>query len=286
MKVDAVRAKLAGRGLHGEGDRMSASSTSRVRMMEERAEVKGSAESFWLATKEIRRMWLSYPLTGLFVVFLGFFVVPSVSGVFEFEGFGAGEQRMEDFYNAFFSDYLFLVICAFLGVNAISRDYKLAWRDPFSSRLLFLRTLPIPAESLVGSRALCMLFALVMGAPAYFLPAFFLSDLGELGTSYLWFACVWIGYCLLASGLCLLCELTVDGRVYTMIYFGLAASLMVVLALLEWTLDLSLVRRTAELAQSSYGALAGVISILAGAAAFALLSRATIRRLQKRDLSA
>src|SRR5215218_7687219 len=253
-----------------DGDRMSSSSPSGMR-----TEARGGVDGFfagalWLAKKEMGRTWLSHVLSSLFVLFLGFIVVPSVTGVFEFEGFGAGERRMEDFYNAFFSDYLFLVICAFLGVNAISRDYTLVWRDPFSSRLLFLRTLPIPAESLVGSRALCMLFALVMGAPAYFLPAFFLSDLGELGTSYLWFACVWIGYCLLASGLCLLCELTVDGRVYTMIYFGLAASLMVVLALLEWTLDLSLVRRTAELAQSSYGALAGVISILAGAAAFAL----------------
>jgi hypothetical protein len=61
---------------------------------------------------------------------------------------------------------------------------------------------------------------------------------------------------------------------------------MVVLALLEWTLDLSLVTRTAELAQSSYGALPAIFSVLAGAAAFALLSRITIRRLQKRDFSA
>jgi hypothetical protein len=264
---------------------MSVSSTSSVRMMEEGADVKGSADAYWLARKEMRRTWLSYPLTGLFVLFLGFFVVPSVSGVFEFEGFGAEGRRMEDFYNAFFSDYLFLVVCAFLAVNAISRDYTLAWRDPFSSRLLFLRSLPIPAESLVGSRVISMLFAFVLNAPVFFLPAFFLSDLGELGTSYLWFCGVWIGYCLLASGLCLLCELTVSGRVYTLIYFGLAASLLVVLALLEWTLDLSLVGKTAQLAQSSYGALPAIFSILAGAAAFALLYHITVRRLQKRDLS-
>ena len=262
---------------------MSASSPPGMRM-EGKGDVDGFAESFWLARKEMRRTWLSYPLTGLFVLFLGFFVVPSLSGVFEFDGFGAEGRRVEGFYNAFFADYLFLVICAFLGVNAISRDYTLAWRDPFSSRLLFLRSLPIPAESLVASRALSMLFALLLNAPAFFLPAFFLTELGELGTSYLWFAGVWIGYGLLGSGLCLLCELTVSGRVYTLIYFGLAASLMVVLALLEWTLDLRLVGRTAELAQS-YGALPAVFSVLAGAAAFALLSRITVRRLGKRDLS-
>jgi hypothetical protein len=278
-----VRARSAGRGLHGEGDRTSASSPPGLGTLR-RDDSDGFAESFWLARKEIRRTWLSYVLTCLFVVCLGFFVVPSVSGVFEFEGFGARGWRMEGFYNAFFSDYLFLVICAFLGVNAISRDYTLAWRDPFSSRLIFLRSLPISAESLVGSRVISMLFALVINAPVFFLPAFFLSDLGELGTSYLWFAAVWIGYGLLASGLWLLCELTVSGRVYTLIYFGLAASLMAVLALLEWTLDLGLVSRTAQLAQG-YGALPAIFSVLAGAAAFALLSRITVRRLQKRDLS-
>jgi hypothetical protein len=264
---------------------MSASSPRGMRTLR-RGGADGFAGAFWLAKKEMGRTWLSYPLSSLFVLFLGFFVVPSVTGVFEFDGFGAGGRRMEDFYNAFFSDYLFLVICAFLGVNAISRDYTLAWREPFSSRLLFLRSLPIPAGSLVGSRALSMLFALVLGASAFFLPAFFFSDFGELGTSYLYFAAVWIGYGLLASGLCLLFELTVSGRVYTLIYFALAASLMVVLALLEWTVNLGLVGRTAELAQSSHGPLPAIFSILAGGAAFALLSRLTVRRLRKRDLSA
>ena len=53
------------------------------------------AEAFWLAGKEMRRTWLSYPLTGLFALFLGFFVVPSLSGVFEFDGFGVEGRRME-----------------------------------------------------------------------------------------------------------------------------------------------------------------------------------------------
>jgi hypothetical protein len=255
-------------------------------MLEERAEEKGSAGAFWLAKKEVRRAWLSFVLSCLFFVFLGFFVVPSLSGVFEFEGFEAGGRRVEGFYNALFADYLFLMICAFLGVRAVSRDYTLSRRDALSSRLLFLRSLPISADSLVGSRALGMLLALLVNAPAFFLPAFFLTDLGELAASYLAFAGIWAGYALLASGLCLLCELTVDGGAYARIYFGLAAALLAELALLEWTLDLGLVRRTAELAQSGYGALLAAFSVLAGGAAFAVLSRVTVRRLRKRDLSA
>jgi len=275
------RARLAGKRLREEGERMGESSSSSTRA---RGGSNGLAGALWLAKKEIVRAWLSYPLTGLLLLFLGFFVVPSVSGVFEFEGFGAWGRKMEGFYNAFFADYLFLVICAFLAVNEVSGTRTLGRRGTFSSKLPFLRSLPIPAQSLVGSRAASLLFALVLNVSAFFLPAFFLSDLGELGTSYLWFACVWIGYSLLGSGLFLLLELTVNGRVYTLIYFGLAVSLMVVLALLEWTLDLSLVGRTAELAQG-YGALAAAFSILAGSAAFALLAWLTVHRIRKRDLS-
>ncbi len=264
---------------------MSASSPSSMRR-EERGGVHSFTEAFWLARKEMKRAWLSYPLTGLFVLSLGLFAVPSLSGVFELEGFGAEGRRVEGHYNAFFSDYLFLVVGAFLGVNAISRDYTLAWQDTFSSRLIFLKELPISTGSLVASRVISMLFALVLGAPAFFVPAFFLSDLGELGTkTYLYFAGVWIGYSLLGSGLCLLLELTVNGKVYTLISFGFTASLMVVLALLEWTVNLSLLGRTVQLAQS-YGSLPAIFSILAGGAAFALLSRIAVHRIEKRDLSA
>jgi len=255
---------LGWRGLCGEG------------------EVNGVADVFWLARKEIGRTWISYPLTGMFVLFPGLFVAASLSGVFELEGYGAGGQRVEGHYNAFFADYLFLVVCAFLEVNSISRDYTLVWRDTFSARLLFLRKLPISAGSLVTSRVLSMLFALTLNAPAFFLPAYFLTDLGG---SYLWFAAIWVGYGLLGAGICLLFELSVSGRVYALISYSFAASLVVVLALLEWRLHLSVVGRTAELARS-YGALPAILSILAGGTAFALLSGVTTRRLRRRDLSA
>src|SRR3712207_2203953 len=141
-----------------EGERVSASG------MRERGGTSGLADAFWLARKEIGRTWLSYPLTGVFVLFAGLFVAVSLSGVFELDGFGAGGRRVEERYNAFFSDYLFLVVCAFLGVNVISRDYTLIWRDTFLSRLHFLRKLPISAGSLVASRGISMLLALILNA--------------------------------------------------------------------------------------------------------------------------
>ncbi len=253
----------------------------------ERRGASGFAGALRLARIEMSRAWPSYPLTGLFLLLLGFFAVPALSGVFELTSSGAVGLRVEDHYNDFISDYLFLVVGAFLSVNAISRDYTLAsWQDTYSSRLLFMGELPISPGSLVASRVLSMLFALVLYAPAFFVPAYFLSDIGEIGTrTYLWFCGVWIGYGLLGSGLCLLLELTSSGKVYTLFSVGFTASLMVVLALLEWTVNLSLVGRTAELAQG-HGALPAILSILVGGAALALLSRQTVRRIEKRDLSA
>ncbi len=263
---------------------MSASIPSSMRT-EERGEVNGFfAEALWLARKEMKRAWLSYPLSGLFVLSLGLFAVPSLSGVFEVDGSEVVWLRVEEHYNDFIADYLFLVVGAFLSVRAISRDYTLAsWQNTYLSRLLFMRKLPVSAGRFVASRVILMLFALILYAPAFFLPAYFLSDLGALGTSYLWFCGVWTGYSLIGSGLCLLFELTVNGRVYILISFSFTASLIVILALLEWTVDLSLVGRTAQLVQS-YGAIPAIISILAGGAALALLSRLTARRIAKRNL--
>src|SRR5215216_3500266 len=194
-------------------------------------------------------------------------------------------ERIEGFYNAFFSDCLFLLICAFLAVNVVPGDYARVRRDAFYPGLYFFRKLAIPAGSVVGSRALCMLLALILNAVAFFLPAFLLSELGELGASYFWFAGIWIGYGLLASGFYLLLELTESGRSCALISNGFALSLILAVALLEWTVDLGLVRRTVELVHD-YGPLPAILSVLAGGAAFAILAWATAKRLEKRDLSA
>jgi hypothetical protein len=206
----------------------------------------------------------------------GFLAVPGLSGVFEFEGFGRGVTRVEDFYNGFLADAFFLVVCAFLGVNVLGR------RGALSSRLLFLRGLPVSAGSIVAWRAIPMLLAILVNAPAFFLPAFFLSELGDLRVSYLWFAGVWIGYCLLASGLCLLLELTASGGSRAPIFIASVLSL-VALALFEWAADPGLVGRTVELARG-YGALPAVLSVLVGAAAFVLMARISVRRVWRRDV--
>jgi len=245
---------------------------------------KGSADAFWLARKEMKRAWPSYVLGASIVLTLGLAAAVSLSvGVSEFEHFALRHQRTEDFYSAFLADFLFLLVCAVLGANTLLRYYTHHWRDTFSSKLAFLSTLPISAGALVGSRVLCKLSVFVLGALAFFLPVYFFSGLGEeLGTgAYLSFCGVWVGYSLLGAGLWLLLEFGVSGRAYALISYTFALTLMVVVTVLEWTAGLSLVARTAQLAQGGYGAPSSIFSVLAGGAAFVLLARASVRHVQK-----
>jgi hypothetical protein len=141
-----------------------------------------------------------------------------------------------------------------------------------------------PSRSLVGSRAVSLLFALLINVQAFFLPAFFFSDLGRLGASYVWFAGTWIGYVLVSSGLVLFIGLTAGSRSYAPLSICLGISLLFALAFLEWTAGFSLIDGSAELARD-YGALPTVLSILAGVASFAILSSATADRLKKRSFA-
>jgi hypothetical protein len=274
----------AGRNVGGRRDLFGASNpASRT------ASMRLYAEALWLARVEMKWAWSSYVLSVLVVLFLGLAAAVSLSlGVSEFEAMVLRGHRTEELYGAFFTDYLFLLVCAVLGAKTLLGYYTRNWPGTFSSRLVLLRSLPISAGILVGSRMISMLFALLIGAFAFFVPVYFLSDLRtELGIgAYLLFCGVWIGYGLLGSGLSLFFEFGVSVRAYTLISYCFALPLMIVVVLLELTEYTGLVVRVARMAQSSHGVLLAGLSILFGGAAFLLLSSATIRRLQRRDLFA
>jgi hypothetical protein len=267
-----------GRGLFGAANPSSRSARMRL-----------CAQALWLAREEMRWAWPSYALSVSIVLCLGLVAAVSLSvGVSGFEAMVLRGHGKNEFYGAFFADYLFLLVFAVLGANTLFRYYTRNWRGTFACRLRVLRGLPISAGALVGSRAVGTLFALVVGAPAFFVPVFFLSGLGEeLGVkAYLCFCAVWVGYGLLGSGISLFFELVVGGRAYALFSYGFALPLMILVVLLETTEYAGLVGRVARMAQGGYGTLLAGLSILAGVAAFLLLSRLTARRLLTREPSA
>jgi hypothetical protein len=252
------------------------------------ASMRLCAQSLWFAREEMRWAWPSYVWSVLIVLSLGLAAAVSLSvGVSGFEAMVMRGQGAEEFYGSFFVDYFFLLVCAVLGTNALL-GYTRNWPGTSSSGLVPLRSLPISASILVGSRMFLMLFALVVGAFAFFVPVFLVSGLAEdLGVkAYLYFCAVWVGYGLLGSGLSLFFEFGVSGKSYALMSYLFALLLMIVVVLLETTQYAGIVGRVARMAQDGHGTLLVGLSLLMGGAAFLLLARSTVRRLRTRDLSA
>lgn len=265
--------------------KMSASSTLSMRS-KERGDVNRFAEAFWLAGRGIWGSWLSYLVTVLPMVLAGLIVAPTIDGSFTPEGLGDAGRELEEWYNAFFTDFFFLVFGTLLAVNWMSRDYfRVFSRDAFSERLIFMRSLPVSQGTLVGSRMVSMCFALLFTVPAFFAPVYLISDLSQLGWGFLWFVLIWIGYSLLGAGVWLLGEFGVHGRTYVWTSLAFPALLIAVIALLEWAVDFRAVDRTSALAQS-HGPAAALVALILGASGFVLTARYATRRVESRDLSA
>lgn len=243
-------------------------------------------EAVWLAGKEIRRSWISYPVTGLAMLLMGLLVAPSMDGILSVEGFGEDGREFEDWYNAFPLDFFFLAFGMLLALNWMSGEYfRVFERDAFSERLIFMRGLPVSAGTLVGSRMVSLCFALAFNVPAFFVPVYLISDLGRLGWSFPWFGLIWVGYSLLGAGLWLLAEFGIRGKTYVWLSFAGTALIIAAVMFLEWAVGLRAVDRIAGLAQSN-GPLAAFVALAVGAAGFALMARSATRRIERRDLSA
>lgn len=242
-------------------------------------------QAVWLGAKEIRRSWLSYPVTGLAMLIIGLLTASAVNGM-NFEEPGEGSLRIVEWYNAFFPDFLFLTFGMFLALNWLAREYfRVFSRDAFSERLIFMRSLPISSQIIIASRMISMCFALLFTVPAFFAPIYLLTDLGGLGWSYVWFVLIWVGYSLLGAGLWLLAEFGVQGKTYVVLSFASIPLIVGAVALLEWSIELRAFERLAGLAQN-HGPVTAIVALVIGALGFAAMARATTRRIESRDLSA
>lgn len=255
-----------------------------------RKEVGGNVQtlrnSLWLAGKEMRRTWISYFATGLFVLFFGFLGSVNVENLFQVEGAGGQREAFANAVNSYTLDIYFLAVIPLTAGNFLSRDYFSSWRDSFSTRLSFLRALPILPEEMVIGRVLNMLPALVLTDPAFFLPVCLLSRrLREQidPVQYLWFAAVWISYAILVAGLYLYLEMSVSGKTYNLLMAPAIAFFFALPALTTWGLDLRIVAGTVGLVQS-YGPIPAIVALLIGGAGLLLWVIAATRRLKRRNL--
>lgn len=240
--------------------------------------------ALWLAGRELRRTWLSYPATAVLAVVFGLFAAALLNGL-------SVETPPNRFASAA-ADIFFIFGLSSLAINALSKDYLYSWGDAFSKRLRFLRSLPISAEELVTSRVLAMLVALVLNSAAFFTTVYLLS--GPLGNQlltrlgfegYLAFAGIWLGYAAFCGGAWMYGEFGLHGVTYNQIALGVVSVGFALLVFSEWLFNLRVVERSIYLAES-YSLLPAALTLLVGGVAFALWSRAAARKIKRRDLVA
>ncbi len=235
----------------------------------------------WISSIELRQTWPSYlisalltPLIGLLAMTLFWSGLESVSNV---DGVPA----------EFLSDFFFLLVLVNLSINWTSLRWFYVYRDPFTSWLTFLKTLPVSTRELVLGRLAIMLATTAVTAPLFFLPtyALFPALRAEISpTQYLWFALLWVGYALFSGGVLLYLEMGVGGRA-TFIILIAWSTLLVSTAVLAAVLGVSLTVGSLGLVRD-HGPLVVIPAFAVGGGGLFLWCRLLERRLKAREFPA
>ncbi|MGH3089338.1 MAG: hypothetical protein ACRDSJ_18755 [Rubrobacteraceae bacterium] len=255
--------------------------TENARRRESRA--RGTVgDALWLARRDIRSSWASFPATAGVAFVFGLLAVAQYRNALVGETGVFGEAML---------DFFLLALVAVMSANLLfNRDYfRTVSDESFNGRLSFLRSMPVSAKSVVYGRVASMLLALACAAPMFFLAPYLVY--GELREfvgfgGYVWYFGIWLGYAVLAVGGFVLCNFAFNWKLAEMwlpaAFAILGAYISIVLAsniLLENGLALSLM----ELAKTS-GAMAALASILTGSAALAVCASISAKRLERRDV--
>ncbi|WP_223067079.1 hypothetical protein [Paenibacillus caui] len=184
-------------------------------------------------------------------------------------------------------DFMFLIFAPITGSYFSRRSFRYLKDDSYTQMLLYYRILPIPLQSIVFSRFLQAVAALIFNGLVYYATIYFLS--GGLndrihGFDYAAFALTWTGYGLVTTGLYIYFEFLRSGRTYMWMSFahmGIAvlaaiAIMMMKGSLLGYTLQVS--RHFGLLSPLMWG------SLVLGAISLALFYRVILRKLEVRDL--
>ncbi|WP_156288927.1 hypothetical protein [Oceanobacillus salinisoli] len=186
-------------------------------------------DAFWLAKKELKHHWSAIALSLLFTVFVGGStgMLLADSAVKMFEDHATS-------YNCFLLDLIFLGLTPAFATIFMAKPYltlQTIKEDPYSKRMAFLRSLPIPVNVLAFSRTIVMFIILLIMSSAFYLSIVFVL-IGMSSTFYdfistgefLIFIFIWFGYALAVGGINPFIEYGTNGKVlhlFPFIFFGL-----------------------------------------------------------------
>lgn len=226
-------------------------------------------DALWLAGQEIRRQWLSYLVSNLYLVFLSLLTI----------GIGdlmAGSTGLE---------FVLLATTLIISTPFFARDYMNWATDPVAERLTWLRSLPIDARTIVGSRMLAMLAVAPFNIVAFFGPIY-LAGAWSLDTvPFILFALSILGISLIGAGVHLCLELGVSLRRWLITNVVVLVPLVIIFVVLGWAAE---IWPFAGLARSveRYGFVITLLCIAVGAIGFLALGRLAEDLLRRRELGA
>jgi hypothetical protein len=233
-------------------------------------------DAWWITKRDLKSEKLLIVITLLFMAYQALMISLLID-----------EQLQIQSKSPVIVDILLLAYIPLLGFFFSKRSIKCLTEDSYTQLLVYLRTLPISPKSIMTSRLLQLIIALMMNSAIFFSVMYGISP--QLRTEmsfgiYMGFALTWIGYALAISGLYIYFEFLFSGKQYfglTMLLVVITCVIGIMIRIMGGNMLLYTIRMSQEwgiLSPMMWGALIG------GLMSLALLGKLTNRKLQSRDL--
>ncbi|WP_405106640.1 hypothetical protein MHH28_25315 [Paenibacillus sp. FSL K6-1217] len=212
------------------------------------------------------------------LVFMGYF--SAITGMVIDDSLSGSAGRM-------LSDVLMITMTLMLSISFSRRTMKYLSEDSYTRMLAYMRALPVPAAAILCKRKLNVLFAITMNGTLYFSLIYLISPgiRSELPVPvYLAFAFTWVGYGLIVSGLYILIEFSVSGKVY---FWSISAIMILAIGAAGLVhLGGGNLMLASVAASKEWGLLSPLMwgALVLGVLSLQLFSKWTIHRLKSRDL--
>ncbi|WP_010277007.1 ABC-2 transporter permease [Paenibacillus senegalensis] len=157
-----------------------------------------------------------------------------------------GSPFLMESQNTFFywgaRDIYFMAVVSTLGFSLMSKEYRsFGWKKaPITKKLMFLKSMPISAKEIIGSRVLYFLITFIFYGTVFFsvLGYVWLRE-GNALSEFVIFALVWLSYGLAVGSFYLWMEITQGEKIYfisSFIIIGIFILLTVLLRLAGFSL--------------------------------------------------
>ncbi|MFC0562510.1 hypothetical protein [Halalkalibacter alkalisediminis] len=241
-------------------------------------------QAFWLAKKEFKSQWVAIALTLVVTIFLAL-----VSAALLEQSVRKLSGTETIFYNRMLLDIMFVGLTPSFAAIFMSRPYlnfQTIKDDPFSKRMAFFRTLPIPVSILSLSRIFLMVGTLIIMSFAFYLtitiavPAHFFELMTPV--EYLIFILFWLGYALAIGGVNPFVEYGTNGKILHLLPWVFIVVFLITVFIFYSLVGLSIVEMILVLIKSHGWPLAAV-SIFVGVCGSYIWNKLLTMRLSKRD---